>query len=917
MLRIKDLCPVAAAGTNAGTEGCGYAHRIGLAIVELPTGTVTFLFTDIEGSTHLLHELGHERYGRLQDEHNAIVREAIALGRGVEIRTEGDSFFAAFPSPVGAVLTAVMAQRRLAGHVWPEEQEIRIRVGMHTGQGLLGGDDYLGIDVNRAARIAAAGHGGQVVLSSATAGLVEHDLPDGVTLRDLGSHRLKDFPQPLRLCDLLIEGVSSEFPTLRSLDARPTNIPSERTSFVGRTQEIAELEDLLSTTRVLTLTGPGGIGKTRLATHVAGRVLERFADGVFLVDLSPLIDHEVVIPEIAGTLKVRRVPGQDVAETLQHHLQDRQLLLVLDNVEQVIDAAPVVGSLLDSAPGLALFSTSRVPLRVAGEHRYALEPMPVPVRADGSEHVGSFDAVQLFAQRAASVQPGFVLDERSLPAVGRIVAALDGLPLALELAASRMGLLTPESLADRLTKRLPMLTGGLRDAPERQRTLSATIAWSHDLLDDEARRLFARLSVFSGGCTLNAAELVCGDDLDVLDVMARLVDASLVPRSDPDASEVRFSMLETIREFAGAQLDARGDRLVVATRHAQWVRSLTAEAEPHMADEEQSNWFEILEREHDNIRAALDLAEERAHDRPAVETGLRTAAAVWRFWQERNHLAEAHDRLARLLSLPEARHPDEARARGLGAYGGILYWQSDYVTMREAYEEAVTIARSLGDRALLASALFDLSFVPGMIEGDFAASEHIMREALEVAGEADELLRSRILGGLGFAGMFQGQPAVAIDWFEQAIEIQQTIGDRFGVPQNLVGIAAMQVLLGDVDAARANLREATVLATESSAAPMLATVVVPNAVLASIDGRHEDAARLVGAWERLERDHRVGFPDAAIAQFADPAAAARGALGDEGYERFLKQGFSLDLDGIRTLALAEGSLVDETLGTPL
>jgi predicted ATPase len=597
---------------------------------------------------------------------------------------------------------------------------------------------------------------------------------------------------------------------------------------------------------------------------------------------------------------------------VQQYLADRRLLLVLDNFEQVIDAAPAVGALLDASSGLVLFSTSRVPLRLTGEHRYVLDPLPVPAAAGGVDQVASSDAVQLFAQRAGSVQPGFVLDERSTLSVGRIVAALDGLPLALELAASRMGLLTPDALVDRLTQRLPMLTGGLRDAPERQRTLAATIGWSHDLLDDEAKRLFARLSVFAGGCTLEAAELVCGADLDVLEVMARLVDASLVRRSDLGSAEVRFEMLETIREFAGVQLDASGERSVIAGRHAEWVRSLAGEAEPHLADEEQSRWFGLLEIEHDNIRAALDVAEEHGHDRQVVETGLRTAASIWRFWQERNHLAEARARLARLLSLPEARHPDEARARALGAYGGVVYWQSDYAAMREAYEEAVTIARSLGDRALLANALFDLSFVPSMVEGDFAAGERIMREALEVAGDGDQLLRSRILGGLGFAGMFQGEPAAAIGWFEQAIEIQRNIGDRLGVPQNLVGVAAMKILLGDVDGGRADLREATVAAaTESNAPPLLATVVVPNAVLASLEGRHEDAARLVGAWERLERDHRVGFPDAAISLFGDPAAAARDSLGDEGYERAYEQGFVLGLDGIRTLVLAEGAIEDE------
>ena len=871
----------------------------------LPTGTVTFVFTDIEGSTRLLQGLGTERYGELQDEHNAILRQAIQRGEGVEIRTEGDSFFAVFDSPGGAVLAAVDAQRELTSHEWPYGSEIRVRIGMHTGEGWLGGDDYLGIDVNRAARIAAVGHGGQVVMSAATAGLVEHALPEGVVLRELGTHRLKDFTDPVRLHDLAIDRLPSDFPQLRSLDARPTNLPAERTSFVGRVEEVAQLETLLDEARLITLVGPGGTGKTRLAMRAATAALGRFDDGAFLVDLSAVTDSDVVLPEIAASLKVRREPGQDVVEALHGHLLDRRLLLLLDNVEQV-DTAAVVSALLDGSPGLTVLATSRTPLRVAGEHRFPVQPMPVP--ADDIADIAALDAVRLFTERAAAVHPGFELDERTTPAVARIVEALDGLPLALELAASRMTLLSADALADRLTRRLPMLTGGPRDAPERQQTLAATIAWSHDLLDDDARALFARMSVFAGGSTLEAVEVVAGEGLDVLDVLTRLFEASLVRRADLATGEVRCTMLETIREFAGERLDETGERAAIERRFAAWALALAIEAEPHLTDWEQSAWLAMLEREHDNLRAALDFAQRHGTDRAAVEMGLRIAAAIWRFWQERGHLIEGEARLRGLLDLPEARQADATRARALGAYGGILYWRAEIERMAAAYDEAVTIARSLDDHVLLASALFDLSFVAAMADDDFDGAERILQEALETLDDGDPLLQSRILGGIGFSRLMRGQAAEAVEPFEQAIELQRAIGDRLGTSGNLVGLAAMQVVLGDVDEARGHLREATAIATESGTAAMLATVVLPHAIVASFDGRHDDAARLAGAWERLQREHQVRFPDVAIEHFGDPTVAAREALGEAAYERAFGQGLDLDLPGIAQLATAGGGI---------
>jgi predicted ATPase len=693
-----------------------------------------------------------------------------------------------------------------------------------------------------------------------------------------------------------------------------------RTSFVGREEEVARLEEMLSRSRLVTIVGPGGTGKTRLSIRVASQVLDRFADGAFFVDLSAVGDAEVVLTEIASELRVRRDPGQDTADALLGHMRDRQLLLVLDNMEQVVEAASAVGDLIDGSPGLTVLATSRIPLQLVGEQRFALQPMPVP--EDDAADAETFDAVRLFAERAAAVHSGFRLDERSTPAVVSIVAALDGLPLALELAASRMALLSPDALAERLTQRLPLLTGGPRDAPERQRTLAATIAWSNDLLDDDARVLFARLSVFAGGSTLEAAELVAGEGLNVLGVMGTLTDASLVRRSDPVTGEVRYSMLETIREFAGECLGAAGERDTLERRLAAWVLSVAIEAEPHLSDAEQADWCALLEREHDNIRAALDAAERAGDDRVSVETALKTSAAIWRFWRERGHLVEGEARLARLLELPEAQHPDEVRARALSAYGGILYWRSEYEAMRRAYEEAAAIARSLDDPALLASALFDLSFVPGMADGDFEAGEPILHEALDVLGDVDALLQSRIIGGIGFSRMLRGDAAAAVEPFEQAIEIQRAIGDRLGVSQNLVGLAGMRLMLGDPDTARALVREATEVATalvrggpevasSKTNASLLSTVLLPNAIVASFDARHEDAARLMGGWEHLEQEFLLRFPDVAIARFGDPAVSAREALGYETYEREFAYGFELDIQGLTALVRAGGGGADQ------
>jgi predicted ATPase/class 3 adenylate cyclase len=875
-------------------------------VPQLPTGIVTFLFTDIEGSTRLIQELGHDPYRRVQDRHDSIMRTAIAEGEGIEIRTEGDSFFAVFSSPDGAVRAAVAAQRGLAETPWPDGAAIRVRMGLHSGEGILGGDNYLGIEVNRAARIAATGHGGQIVLSDTTSALVASSMPAGTTVRDLGPHRLKDFERSERLHDLVIDGLPAEFPPLRSLEARRTNLPPHRTSFVGRTREIPEIASLLGSSRLLTITGPGGTGKTRLAQEVGTDQLERFSDGAFFVDLSTVSDAALVVPEIAAVLGVRETPGRPAAVGVQEHLRDLQLLLVLDNFEQLLEAGPAVGALLDAAPRLTILCTSRTPLHLSGEQEYRLEPLALPAGRDiDPQSLATSESVRLFVERVAAVRPGFRVTDENAPAVSEIVTRLDGLPLALELAASRLRVLSPDALASRLGDRLPLLTGGARDVPERQRTLRETIRWSEEALGAEERRLFDRLSVFAGGWTLEAAEAVCGDGLDALEVLDSLIDTSLVRRQDLADGTIRFSMLETIREYAAERFerDEAGDRDEVRRRHARFVRDLVEEAEPHLTDEHQTRWIEVLEREHDNVRAALDRAQ-RAENDEDVEEGLRTAAAIWRFWQTRGHMAEGRGRLEGLLALPAAQRRDAARAQALGALGSIDYWLTAYEPMRTCYVEAVDIARELGDRRLLSRALFNLSSVPEVMDGDLAAGGAILEESLETAEEEDVSLRARIWTGLGIQQLFTGNPAGAVEPLEHGIALLRETGtERLALCEGLISLAGVRFVLEDFEGARARLAEAidVAVATGPTNPQVLGTVVLPSALLANHEGNHRRAAMLTGAWTSVETEFDVHFPEIGRAFFGDPAEEARAALGDNEFERAQAEGAAMHLDAIVAL----------------
>jgi predicted ATPase/class 3 adenylate cyclase len=869
----------------------------------LPTGTVTFLFTDIEGSTRLLQGLG-DGFHAVVAEHGRILRQAIASGGGTEIRTEGDSFFAVFPTPAGALAAAVRAQRALAAHPWPEGHSLRVRMGLHTGQGVLGGDDYIGLDVHLAARIAAAGHGGQVVLSEATRALVGHDLPHGVSLRDLGRHRLKDIEHPEHLYDLVIDGLLAEFPAIRTLDARPTNLPPQRTSFVGREREVAEVTSLLSETRLLTLTGPGGTGKTRLALKVAGGHLDRFPDGVFFADLSSIVDPALVPMAIAQALLVREEPGRELLDTLADHLRDRHLLLVLDNSEQVIEAGAAIARLLDRAPRLTILATSRARFHISAEHEYQVPPLavPDPGRVADLDLVTRSEAVALFTERAAAIRPGFRLTSQNAPAVAQIAARLDGLPLAIELAASRLNVLSPEALLERLGRRLPLLTGGARDLPERQRTLRGTIEWSHDLLEAEEQRLFARLGTFNGVWSLEAAEVICwpGLRLKVLDGLGTLMDHSMVRPGESGDGEPRFTMLETIREFAVERLTSSGEADEIRRRHSEHFRHLAEEAELHLTREDRVLRLARLESEHDNLRAALDWAERTGN----ADTGLRTAAAIWRFRLQRGHLSEGRARLERLLPIPGAEARGPVRARALGALGGIAYWQNDNPRTRAAYQEAVDIAREVGDARLLASALLDLSYIP-YLEQEPERAEAILREGLATAEEAgDRVLIAEFWSSIAFLEVVRGKPADAIELRRTAIEILREEGAAWKLGQYLGGQAMVTRMVGDLDAARGYLREALEMFARARDTMSISMALTSLALVANDDGRHDRAARLVGAAARIRDELGGGIPPELACRWGDPEEEARRALGEDAYRRARAEGYAMDTEAAVAYALS-------------
>ena len=845
-----------------------------LADAALPTGTVTFLFTDIEGSTRLLQGLGDE-YPAVLSEHHRILRGAVEAAGGVAIGSEGDSLFAAFAGAPAGLAAAVHAQRSLAAQHWPGDTTVRVRMGLHTGEALVRDGTYVGLDVHRAARIAAVGHGGQILVSESSRALVEATLPDGVELRDLGRHRLKDLAQPERIYQAVIAGLPSEFLPIRSLDATPNNLPTQMTSFVGRAREVAEARRLLSESRLLTLTGPGGTGKTRLSLQLAAGVAPEYPDGVFFVPLGTIDDPGLVPAAILLALGLREAPKQPPAERLSEHLRGRHLLLVLDNFEQVTPAAGLVADLLRACEGLRVVVTSRATLHIYGEHEYAVPPLGLPEigTTTNPAELATYEAVALFTQRAMAAKPGFEITTANAAAVAEICTRLDGLPLAIELAAARVKLLPPQALLIRLGRRLDALDSGARDLPARQQTLRGAIAWSYDLLDASAQRLFARFSVFVGGADLGAAEAVCGDAaIDVLDGLAGLVDQSLVGQEEVDG-EPRFAMLFTIRDFAHEQLAKLDDATAVADRHAGVYLALAEASAPGLTGSDQKRLLDRLVLENGNLRGALTWSIEHGN----AETALRLGSALWRFWQMRGMLSEGADWLDRILAIPETAAFPRERAGTLEAAGGVAYWRGQMPVAMGHYAASLELCRAIGDKPAIANALYNVAFPTLVTRLEVERSRVNFEESLAMFRElGDTAMVARVLWGLGNAYYFSGQNEAARDALVEDVEMLRTLSDPFSLAWALhtLGLAYYrlgQAVTHSAPVWRESLRHFAAVGDISG----ITILLNDFGLLAFAQGDVLRAARLSSASDRLA-DTGGAMLGTLVSEFEDANAAQAG-----------------------------------------
>src|SRR5215204_2923767 len=605
-------------------------------MAEPHTGPLTFLFTDVEGSTSLW-ERNPKAMSEALSRHDEILRAAIEAHDGRVFKTVGDAFHATFSTAPDALEAALEAQRALLREEWAESGPLRVRMALHTGTAEERDGDYFGPSLNRVARLLSAGHGGQILISLATEKLVRDEVPEETGLRDLGERRLKDLSRPERVFQITASGLPATFPPLNTLDSRRNNLPAQPTVLVGRERELEEVLALLRSpndVRLLTLTGPGGTGKTRLGLQAAAELTDEFEDGVFFVALAPIAAPALVAPTIARTLGLTESGNQPPEELLKGYLRDRQTLLVLDNFEQVLESASLLDEVLSAAPDLKILITSRTPLRLYGEHEFPVPPLPLP--DPGSlppvEHLTRYGAIRLFVERAQAVKPDFSLTEENAWAVVEICARLDGLPLAIELAAARIKLLPPQALLARLGNRLKVLTSGARNLPERQRTLRSAIEWSYGLLDESEKILFGRLGVFSSGAALEAIEAVCdarGDlPVDVFEGVSSLLDKSLLQQRDGSDGEAHFVMLETIHEFALEKLEESSNAEAIRRGHAEYFLALAEEAEPGLWGPEDATWLDRLEQEHDNMRAALSWAIKYEE----AELALRLGGALRWFW---------------------------------------------------------------------------------------------------------------------------------------------------------------------------------------------------------------------------------------------------------------------------------------------
>jgi predicted ATPase/class 3 adenylate cyclase len=850
-------------------------------MAELPSGTVTFLFSDVEGSTRLLARL-RGRYAEVLGEYQRLLRAAFDEHDGREVHTEGDAFFVAFARASDAIAAAVGAQRSLASQRWPEGVDVRVRMGVHTGEAEVRQNDYVGLDVHRAARICAAGHGGQVLISSTTRELVADELPSDGT--DLGEHRLKDLDRPEPLFQLVVGDLPAHFPPLASLSpgsGGANGLPPSPNRTIGREDDVRAIGDRLRVdgVRLLTLTGPGGVGKTRLGLEAARAVRAEFAAGARFVSLAALRRPQDVPAAIVQTLRIVALSGESAEQAIKRFLSAKQLLLVLDNVEHLLPAARFVSELLAACPSLTVLATSREPLALAGEQRYPVAPLALPLDESDADSLARVPAVALFCERAGGHDPDFRLGDANAAAVAEICRRVDGLPLAIELAAARCGLLSPGEIAERLDAALGALGAGPRDAPDRQRTLRETIAWSHELLSDAEKQCFARFAVFVGGAAVEAAETITATDLDTLD---RLVAKSLLVRVHRPRTTTRLLILETIRAYASEQFAATADNNAVRQRHCRHYLALAqrdgteralwgAEAGEHLA---------VLDAEIDNFDEALRWAVAQRN----AELALALVRWLGDYWHTRNRFTHAVEWIDQALSLPDADAHPVLRARALLAKIACLWPLGRGTEQAPLIEQAAAIAAELGDPVLISRLLQWRSRLEAAV-GHLDAGTALADDALRRASEADDeweiamaavakaltaptladlrelvdeaasrasavgnvVELASLLGSAVYSALAEGSDRDAQMFLDQAEPIAHTLDDPSILMMVRGNAGLVAVFAGDTDAARRAFRDELEFCRETVYLPYACEGLLGLAAVAAVDGDVRRAARLVGA----------------------------------------------------------------------
>lgn len=905
----------------------------------LPTGTLTFLFTDIEGSTKLW-EAHPEAMRTTLARHDALLRTSIESNGGRVFKTVGDAFCAVFSLANDALAATVAAQRSLHQESWPESVPIHVRMSLHSGAAEERDSDYFGPALNRVARLLSVAHGGQILVSGATHALIQDHLPAGVGLTHLGIHRLKDLDRAEQVYQVLHPDLPNPFPPLRSLNNTPNNLPQQLTSFIGRESQVEEIGRLLQKVRLLTLTGAGGNGKTRLALQVAAELLEGYPDGVWFVELAPLCDPALIQQTVATVLGIREQAGQSILQTLLNRLQPRRLLILLDNCEHLLaECATLTANLLRSCPNISILATSREPLGIAGEMTYRVPSLSLPAQQGRQvatiESVNRCEAARLFVERALLVRPDFAVTSQNAPALAQVCHRLDGIPLALELAAARMRSLSIEEINTRLDSRFRLLTGGDRTALPRQRTLQALVDWSYDLLNEPEKRLLARLSVFAGGWTMSAAEAVCGydpiEDWETLDLLTSLTDKSLVLMETGGAigGETRYRMLETLRQYGAEKLEAFGETNIARDRHRDWCLALAEEAEPHLWGPDQIRWLDRLGIEYDNMRAALawsmtetpvvachDTALEISQADKRMPAGLRLAVALFFFWATRGSITEGREHLARGLDLLgyicgqelPADGRSAAAANALKWLGTLASLQGDDRSSQLMLEESLAIFREsehLSGMATVSAYLANLAIV----QGDHHTARTLFEESLALAQEVNDTRSiAYSLNSLGVIAQEQGKYDTARALYGESLSLRRELGDKYPISVTLLNLSGLEYTEGDRMAAWSLFKEALILKRELGETNGIVGALEACAIALSEESKERDAVVLWGLASQLREQLNVPIWPRLQAYYESALERTRHTLGTEEFVAAWDQGRSLPWEQAVAWVLGETAL---------